>query len=193
MAAGLLNANGVWIYGEGDPSSPVSTLLNLGQNATSNAIGSAKTRLSSLESRATVLETKVNTTIGTIIQSQGTATQAGTASNDITYASALLTVPAGTWMIQAHANVINTMVADTAVVAVWNNTTGSEVPNSSGPATTTSTNAMTGLSSRLTVVTVATSTVFAVRCKRNGGSAITVTASNCAGTPAAGIDAVRLR
>ena len=50
MAIGTLDANGVWIYGEDDPASPVSDLLNLGEDSVSDAVGDAKARLTALES-----------------------------------------------------------------------------------------------------------------------------------------------
>jgi len=50
MATGALDANGVWIYGEDDPASPVSDLLNLGMDSVSDAVGDAKARLITLES-----------------------------------------------------------------------------------------------------------------------------------------------
>lgn len=49
MAIGALDANGIWIYGEDDPASPASDLLNLGQESTSDAVGDAKARLTALE------------------------------------------------------------------------------------------------------------------------------------------------
>ena len=49
MATGTLDANGVWIYGEDDPASPVSDLLNLGMDSVSDAVGDAKARLTTLE------------------------------------------------------------------------------------------------------------------------------------------------
>lgn len=39
MATGHIDANGVWIYGEDDPASPASDLLNLGQESISDQIG----------------------------------------------------------------------------------------------------------------------------------------------------------
>ena len=40
MAAGALDTNGVWQYGEDDQRDTFSALLNIGQDATSDAIGS---------------------------------------------------------------------------------------------------------------------------------------------------------
>lgn len=53
MAIGALDANGVWIYGEDDPASPVSDLLNLGMDSVSDAVGDAGARLTTLETRVT--------------------------------------------------------------------------------------------------------------------------------------------
>jgi hypothetical protein len=39
MAVGSISANGVWIYGEDDPASPFSGLLNLGMQSVSDRIG----------------------------------------------------------------------------------------------------------------------------------------------------------
>src|SRR5665647_2593528 len=52
MAIGTLDANGVWIYGEDDPASPVSDLLNLGMDSVSDAIGDTKARVTTLEGGA---------------------------------------------------------------------------------------------------------------------------------------------
>src|SRR5665647_1139312 len=54
MAAGSLDGNGVWIYGEGDPASPVSDLLNLGMDSVSDTVGDAKARLTALETDTSV-------------------------------------------------------------------------------------------------------------------------------------------
>lgn len=57
MAIGALDANGVWIYGEDDPASPVSDLLNLGMDSVSDAVGDAKARLTALEASLTAWTT----------------------------------------------------------------------------------------------------------------------------------------
>jgi len=49
MAIGALDANGIWLYGEDDPASPVSDLLNLGMDSASDAVGDAKARLTAIE------------------------------------------------------------------------------------------------------------------------------------------------
>lgn len=49
MSGGAFDTNGIWIYGEDDPASPVSDLLNLGQEATSAAFADDRTRLDALE------------------------------------------------------------------------------------------------------------------------------------------------
>lgn len=60
MATGTLDSNGIWKYGEDDPASLFSDLLNLGQNNTSLAFTADRSRLSNLESRATALELAPN-------------------------------------------------------------------------------------------------------------------------------------
>lgn len=54
MASGTLDSNGIWLYGEDDPASPVSDLLNLGMDSVSDAVGDAKARLTVLEVAAPV-------------------------------------------------------------------------------------------------------------------------------------------
>lgn len=49
MAVGHLDANGVWQYGESDTRDTFSALLNIGQDATSDAIGSDRARIAALE------------------------------------------------------------------------------------------------------------------------------------------------
>ena len=53
MAAGALDPNGIWLYGEDDSEDTFSELLNIGQDATSDAIGSDRARLSVLENKWT--------------------------------------------------------------------------------------------------------------------------------------------
>lgn len=53
MPAGALDPNGIWLYGEDDSEDTFSELLNIGQDATSDAIGSDRARLSVLEAKWT--------------------------------------------------------------------------------------------------------------------------------------------
>lgn len=49
MATGALDANGIWQYGPDDQRVPFDNTLNLGQAATSTAIGTLKSRATDLE------------------------------------------------------------------------------------------------------------------------------------------------
>lgn len=49
MASGSLDANGVWNYGEDDPASPFSDLLDLLGTSTSLQFGSDRARIAALE------------------------------------------------------------------------------------------------------------------------------------------------
>jgi hypothetical protein len=53
MASGGYDANGIWIYGEDDPASPVSDLLNLLAESTSGAVEDEVARLAALETLTT--------------------------------------------------------------------------------------------------------------------------------------------
>lgn len=53
MASGTLDTNGVWIYGEDDPASPFSDLLNLGMDSASDAIGTLRSRVTAIEGQQT--------------------------------------------------------------------------------------------------------------------------------------------
>jgi len=46
---GTLDANGIYLYSEDDPASPVSDLLNLGMDSTSDAVGALRSRVTALE------------------------------------------------------------------------------------------------------------------------------------------------
>lgn len=52
MAEGALDARGIWQYGEDDPASPFSALLNMLAASVSTQIGNDRARLSALENAA---------------------------------------------------------------------------------------------------------------------------------------------
>lgn len=59
MATGLLDANGIWNYGEDDNIALFSDLLNLGTESTSDAFTADRARLSTIESNLEVTTTLV--------------------------------------------------------------------------------------------------------------------------------------
>lgn len=54
MATGSLDSVGVWLYGEDDERDTFSELLNIGQEATSDAIAADRARLTAIEGAALV-------------------------------------------------------------------------------------------------------------------------------------------
>ncbi|KZE91175.1 hypothetical protein [Microbacterium sp. TNHR37B] len=54
MAAGFLDTNGVWMFGEDDQRDTFSDLLNIGQDSVSDAIGADRARLTTLETLTTL-------------------------------------------------------------------------------------------------------------------------------------------
>lgn len=127
----------------------------------------------------------------TSLLAQSTTTQTGAANSDFTYATAEITLTPGTWLVSAGATMTNTVVDDGTSVALWNQTLGVEIANSTGPAGSTGTAYLTSLVARDTVISVTTNTIIRVRCKRNGAS--TIRARSEAGAPAAYLNAVRLQ
>ena len=130
----------------------------------------------------------------TFLTASSTNMETGPASSDFTYSAAQITITPGTWIVEAGARLINTVTTDAAAVAVWNETLGSEVPNSRGAAGTTLTSLAFALLSRRTTLTVSSDTDLRVRCLRNGNSTIRVLSANAsAGWPAAYVNAERIQ
>lgn len=117
-------------------------------------------------------------------------TQDGSLGADFTYNSASVTLTDGEWDVQAAATLLNLTTADACSVGLWNNTAGSLVSASTGPAATCTTTAAVGLFSAPVRVTVSGSTVFRPRCIRNGAS--TLRALSVAAAPAGWIRAVEI-
>lgn len=67
MSGGALDAQGIWQYGEDDPASPFSNLLNLLAESTSTELANDRARLSALEaegSKASWSPSLTNVTVG---------------------------------------------------------------------------------------------------------------------------------
>ena len=74
MATGALDTNGIWIYGEDDPASPVSDLLNLGQDSVSDAVGDLKARVTTIENAASAAWTPYTPSLVNLTLGNGTMT-----------------------------------------------------------------------------------------------------------------------
>jgi hypothetical protein len=68
MATGSPGSNGVWLYGEDDSEATFSALLNKAGTTVNTQLGADRTRLTSLESRATSLESTRPGTAGKPLQ-----------------------------------------------------------------------------------------------------------------------------
>ncbi|MEY3745080.1 MAG: hypothetical protein RLZ48_758 [Actinomycetota bacterium] len=125
------------------------------------------------------------------LTASSTNTETGGANADFTYSAAEITLTPGTWLVQAGASLTNTATSDSASVSLWNQTAGSEVSNSTGVQSTTTTTFISGILSRVVSVTVTSNTAYRVRCKRNGAS--TIRAQSAAGSAAAYLWAQRVK
>lgn len=125
------------------------------------------------------------------LNAQSNDTETGGGSADFTYSAAEVTLTPGTWIVQGGASVIMASGTDTVSVSLWNQTTGAEVSNSIGAKALSSTTSDVSMFSRLTLITVTSSTAIRVRIRRNGTS--TVRASSAAGAPAAFLNAYRVQ
>lgn len=128
--------------------------------------------------------------LGKVIEQQDATTQTGGASADFTYNSAGVSLTAGRWEVQAGLTLLNTVVADTATCAIWNNTGSVLVASSTGLAASTSTTLPVGVYSLPTIITVTSTTVYRPRGRRAGAS--TIQALSTANSPAGWIRAICL-
>jgi hypothetical protein len=89
MATGSPGSNGVWLYGEDDSEATFSALLNKAGTTVNTQLGADRTRLTSLESRATSLEsTRPGTTARPLLFAAG-------GFNTISTGNITVTLPAG--------------------------------------------------------------------------------------------------
>lgn len=178
---GALDANGIWMYAEGDPADPASVMLNVGQSATSAAIGALKAAL------------------GTVVQGTGTTSQSSAAGAAMIYtgASSEVVLPPGTWIVTSTANLlVSGAFAPGAQVALglWDSTAGAEVPNSRGAMCTPSNSEFRVITTRRTKVVVAPATTKTLRpyVVNNGGTNVYTVSAGTVG-PTTATDAWRVQ
>lgn len=115
MAGGALDSNGVWLYGEDDQRDTFSALLNIGQDATSDAIGADRGRLAALENTGA---TGPGTAPVATASSGWALTQAiGRKKNGIAWVSIRVTRMDSIITVPADGNIGNMTIA--TLVAGW--------------------------------------------------------------------------
>lgn len=169
-----------------DPSVPEDALVLARVDVPALDTAITNSQITDLRPRAAALGGRV----GDRVMSQSTTTQVGGSGADFTYGSASITLGPGRWELEAGATLANTLTNDSTAVGIWNVTTGALVSGSVGVSGNTGVGIPNGLRSLPVVIDVTAPTVFAPRCIRNGGSAIT--ASAAAGGPAGFITAYRI-
>jgi len=125
--------------------------------------------------------------------SRQAATENGTSGTPLNSANNI-TIPAGKWLIRALGCVVASPPADMVGLAVWNSTTGAEVPDSLSPAGYSS-GAPNYTPANLSTefeITVAANTVLRPRARPHGSSTPQFLYGYAGGTPANVISALRL-
>lgn len=128
--------------------------------------------------------------IGAVQSAQDTTAQNGAVSSVVIYATATLTLPAGTWLVQGGAGVINLTTGDYGAVGLYNVTAAAVVANSISAEATIGTTAQVAFTTRPVVLVLAASTQLRVYAKPNGASALRFFANTTG--PVAWLNAVRL-
>ena len=108
MAGGALDPNGVWLYGEDDQRDTFSALLNIGQDATSDAIGSDRARLAALEAAGSTSATGTPLTVAT---GWALGTNVGRKRNGIAFLSLLFTRTGAAITVAGDGNFANVLLA----------------------------------------------------------------------------------
>ena len=114
-----------------------------------------------------------------------------TAAATVIYTQASLTITPGTWLVQAHGNILNFVTTDTCRLEIYNNTTSAVVANSAGCAFYTNTANSVQVDSRTVQITVTANTSLSPIAICSGGS--TVKFAGIAQAPAGIIEAFRIR
>jgi hypothetical protein len=129
---------------------------------------------------------------GSFLEADSTTAQTGGAGVDWTYTTCEVVLTPGTWQVQGSA-ALYASTAEAGQVALWNQTAGTEIPNSAGPATYTTTSPdRRQLTSRPVVITTAANMAVRLRIKRNGAGTLTVSPGIVGGV-AATLDALRVK
>lgn len=109
----------------------------------------------------------------TVVTSAATAAEGPSAlGTDLTYTAVEVTLTPGLWLVYGQATLTNGMALDGMQLALWNNTSGVEIANSTGPV---GVPAATGGTTHVTttaVVTISASTAVRLRGRRNGSSTV---------------------
>lgn len=124
------------------------------------------------------------------LSDQDTTTRDGSLSGNVIYEEATITLTPGSWIVEAHASLLNLTTADACAVGIYNRTTSAEVSASRGPAATHSTTVSAEVSSGRVLIVVTVSTDVCPYAVRNGASTLRVSSS--ASAPAGKITAHRL-
>lgn len=117
----------------------------------------------------------------------------GAASSNFAYTPATITLTPGSWIVQGHLSLTNTVTSDDSLCSLYNVTTSSEVPNSRGADGLTSTTVFTALSSAMTLMTVVSNTQVCPFGVRNGGSTLRARTQTNMGNSAGVITAFKIR
>ena len=121
---------------------------------------------------------------------QDTTTRDGSLSGNVIYEEATITLTPGTWLVEAHASLLNLTTADGCGVGIYNRTAAAEVSSSRGPAALHDTTVRAAVASGRVLLTVTVNTDVCPYAVRNGASTLRV--SSTAGCPAGKITAIRL-
>ena len=121
---------------------------------------------------------------------QDTTTRDGSLSGNVIYQEATITLTPGTWLVEAHASLLNLTTADACGAGIYNRTTAAEVASSRGPAALHDTTVRAEVCSGRVLMTVTANTDVCPYAVRNGASTLRV--SSTAGCPAGKITAIRL-
>jgi microcystin-dependent protein len=120
-------------------------------------------------------------------------TVTGGASSNFAYTPATITLTAGSWIVQGHLSLINTVTSDDSLCSLYNITTSSEVANSRGADGLTTTTVFASLCSAMTLITVVSNTQVCPFGVRNGGSTIRARTQTNMGNSAGVITAFKIR
>lgn len=121
---------------------------------------------------------------------QDTTTRDGSLSGNVIYEEATITLTPGSWLVEAHASLLNLTTADGCGVGIYNRTAAAEVSSSRGPAALHDTTVRAAVASGRVLLTVTVNTDVCPYAVRNGASTLRV--SSTAGCPAGKITAIRL-
>lgn len=139
------------------------------------------------------LDNKFNT-IGTFYEAVSTTQVDAPYASNYAYTQASITLPAGTYLIEAGLTIRNITTTDACATGIWNVTSGSEVTDSRG---------LMGVSlngdppslciSRKKSITIGSSTTFCPFGTRNGASTIRILGGGYSGGVAGFINALRIK